>query len=86
MSKFKSMEDIYTQITKIDDVSFISVIGTGIIFKILPDTSWDNMQAFLGVVAIYMAVFSCVYFAKFKIRQRRESHYHTVRMRKEDAC
>ena len=87
MSNLKSLDDIYTRLVTIDDETFISVIGTGIIFKILPKSTWSNMQAFFGVLVIYIAVWSSVHFIKAKIKQRKESRYFTVnRMERKNAC
>ena len=87
MSRLKSIDDFYTRLINIDDVTFISAIGTGGVFRLLPNSTWDNMQAFWGVLIIYMAVFSVVHFVKSKIRQRKESRYFTVkRMGQKDAC
>ena len=86
MSDLKSMEDIYGRLLA-NDEPYISAAATGIIFKILPNATWNNMQAFWGVLVIYLAVFSCVYFIKRKVKQHKDKrHYTVIRMERKDAC
>lgn len=79
MSDLKSMEDIYGRILA-DDEPYIAAIATGIIFRILPNTTWNNMQAFWGVLVIYASVYSCVFAIKKKIKQHKKTRYTTVKM------
>ena len=77
MRDLKSMEDIGERLMS-NDESLISAIVTGIAFRLLPNTEWNNMQAFWGVLTIYIAAFSCVHFIKAKIRQHKDNRYITL--------
>lgn len=69
-----------------DDESVVSLIVTGVLFKILPDAEWNNIQAFLGVLTVYMAVFSVIHYSLEKYFQYREKKNFTERTGREDAC
>ena len=75
MSKGKDVYEILIE----NDELYISALATGIIFRILPETEWSNMQAFWAVLVIYAATFSCVSFIKAKIKQHKANRYFTVK-------
>lgn len=86
MSNVNSTEDIY-EILLGNEEAYISAAVTGILFRVLPNTTWDNMQAFFGVLVIYVAVYSGVHFIRAKIKRYKESRYVTLpRRERRDAC